>query len=179
VVHIKIMELMMTKRTNLAVAIFLILIGSWFLAIQLYPALKAFAYGAGTWPLSIFGAGALLGILGLLFWVPGMMVPAAVVAGIGGLLYWQNLTGNWASWAYAWALIPGFSGVGTLLSGLLQRRWSVVRAGGWMLLYSLVLFAVFGSFLGGWGLIGQYWPLLLILLGLITLSQNFLHRRAA
>jgi hypothetical protein len=170
---------MMTKRTNLAVAIFLILIGSWFLAIQLYPALKAFAYGAGTWPLSIFGAGALLGILGLLFWVPGMMVPAAVVAGIGGLLYWQNLTGNWASWAYAWALIPGFSGVGTLLSGLLQRRWSVVRAGGWMLLYSLVLFAVFGSFLGGWGLIGQYWPLLLILLGLIILSQNFLHRRVA
>jgi hypothetical protein len=163
----------MTKRANLAAAIFLILIGSWFLAIQFYPALKAFAYGASTWLVSIIGAGALLGVLGLLFWVPGMMVPAAIVAGIGGLLYWQNSTGNWASWAYAWALIPGFSGVGTLLSGLLQRRWGIVRAGGWMLLYSLVLFAVFGSFLGGWGLIGQYWPVPLILLGLIVLGQNF------
>jgi hypothetical protein len=169
----------MTKRANLAVAIFLILIGSWFLAIQLYPVLRAFAYGVGTWPVSIVGAGALLALLGLLFWVPGMMIPAAIVAGTGGLLYWQNATGNWASWAYAWALIPGFSGVGTLLSGLLQRRWGVVRAGGWMLLYSLVLFAVFGSFLGGWGLIGQFWPLLLILLGLVVLSQSFLRQRAA
>lgn len=163
----------MTRRANLAVAFFMILIGSWFLAIQFFPALKVFAYGAGTWPVSIIGAGTLLGILGLLFWAPGMLVPAAVVAGIGSLLYWQNATGDWASWAYAWALIPGFSGVGILLSGLLQRRWGMVQAGGWMLLYSLVLFAVFGSFLGGWGLIGQYWPLLLILLGLIVLGQNF------
>ncbi len=43
-----------------------------------------------------------------------------------------------------------------------------------MLLYSLVLFAVFASFLGGWGLIGQYWPVLLILLGLIFLGVKFL-----
>ena len=86
----------MTKRANLAAAIFLILIGSWFLAIQFYPALKAFAYGPAPGPASIVGAGALLGVLGLLFWVPGMMVPAAIVAGIGGLLYWQNFTGNWA-----------------------------------------------------------------------------------
>jgi hypothetical protein len=173
------LEFKMTKRANLAVAIFLILVGSWFLAIQLYPPLKDFAYGVGTWPVSIIGAGALLGVLGLLCWVPSMLVPAAIVAGVGGLLYWQNATGDWASWAYAWALIPGFSGVGTLLSGLLQRRWSVVRAGGWMLLYSMVLFAVFGSFLGGWGLIGQYWPLGLILLGLIVLAQNILRQRLA
>ncbi len=64
----------------------------------------------------------MLALLGLLFWVPGMIVPAAIVAGVGGLLYWQNATGNWASWAYSWALIPGFSRVGTLLSSLLERR---------------------------------------------------------
>ena len=37
---------------------------------------------------------------------PGMLVPACIVGGIGGMLYWQNLTGDWASWSYSWSLIP-------------------------------------------------------------------------
>ena len=50
---------------------------------------------------------------------PGMAVPAAIVAGIGGILYYQYATKNYASWSYMWTLIPGFVGVGLILAGLL------------------------------------------------------------
>jgi hypothetical protein len=107
-----------------------------------------------------------------------MAVPACIVGGIGGLLYWQNATGNWESWAYAWTLIPGFVGVGIVLSGLLGGdTQQSVRGGAWLILISLVLFTIFGSFLGGLGLLGPYWPVLLIALGLLVLVRSFFRAR--
>jgi hypothetical protein len=162
----------MRTRANIATALTLIAIGAWFLAIELSPVVKAFAYGRGTWPLPIIGIGALLAVLGLLTWTPGMLVPACIVGGIGGLLYWQNATGNWESWAYAWALIPAFAGTGALLAGLLSRRRSGVVGGAWTIFWALVLFAIFASFLGGPVLIGKLWPVLLILLGIVFLARG-------
>jgi ribose/xylose/arabinose/galactoside ABC-type transport system permease subunit len=71
-----------------------------------------------------------------------------------------------------WTLIPGFSGLGTLLAGLLgmEARRSI-QAGAWQVFISLVLFFIFGSFLGGLNLFGAYWPLLLVLLGLLILLR--------
>jgi hypothetical protein len=43
-----------------------------------------------------------------------MAVAACIIGGIGGILYWQSYTGDWASWAYVWTLIPGFSGIGII-----------------------------------------------------------------
>jgi hypothetical protein len=167
----------MKKRSSFAAAIFLIAIGAWFLAIELSPTLKSFAYGLATWPLQIIGIGALLALLALITWSPGLFVPACIVGGIGGLLYWQNATGNWGSWAYAWALIPGFVGVGILLQGLLTGNRKTITGGGWTILNSLVLFAIFGTFLGGLGIVSQYWPVLLIALGVLLFSQGVLRRR--
>jgi hypothetical protein len=108
----------------------------------------------------------LLLVIGVLVRAPGMAVPAALVSGIGGLLYWQNVTGNWESWAYAWTLIPGFVGVGIILAGLIEGHWRVtLRSGGTLVVISLVLFAIFGSFLGGPISLGVYWPVVLIVLG--------------
>ncbi|HPL28540.1 MAG TPA: hypothetical protein PLG21_10845, partial [Anaerolineae bacterium] len=104
----------------------------------------------------------------------GMAVPACIVGGIGGLLYWQNATGRWGSWAYAWALIPGFAGVGLILAGLLRLNWRQVQAGLWQAFISLVVFGIFGSFFGGLGVLGRYWPALLILLGLALMVRAFL-----
>ena len=42
---------------------------------------------------------------------------------------------------------------------------------------SLVLFAIFGAFLGGITILSLYWPVLLILLGLIILAQGFFRKR--
>jgi hypothetical protein len=152
----------------------LILLGAWFLAVQIVPGLDDWF----EWPLLIVGVGALLLVIGLLTGVPGMAVPACIVGGIGGLLYWQFITGNWESWAYAWTLIPGFVGVGIILSGLLGGGFRKgLREGVPAILVSVVLFAVFGSMFGALGILGTYWPALLILLGVWLLVQNLFLRR--
>ncbi|MBN1146900.1 MAG: hypothetical protein JXA78_06575 [Anaerolineales bacterium] len=162
---------------NLILGLALILLGGWFLAVQFFPALNEWIDIDFTWPLIIVGVGVFLLLFGLAFNAPGMAVPACIVGGIGGLLYWQNATGNWESWAYAWALIPGFVGVGVILAGVLEGRLRQALSGGGMLVViSLVLFSIFASFLGGPRLFGMYWPVLLILLGLWMLLRAVLRR---
>jgi hypothetical protein len=168
---------MQTKvRSQLALGLLLILAGAWFFAVQVIPGLGDLF----QWPSILIGFGVLLLVLGLVVNAPGLAIPATIITGIGGLLAWQNATGHWESWAYAWALIPGFVGVGIVLMGALEgtlaNRW---REGGTLILISLIMFAIFGSFLGGLGTFGPYWPLLLVVLGLILLGQSLLGRRQA
>ncbi len=158
-------------------ALALILLGVALLVVQLVPGLAAWVGGERGWPLIVVAVGALLLVIGLAAGAPGMAVPACIVAGVGALLYWQNLTGNWASWAYAWTLVPGFVGVGVALAGALGGRWRQVRAGLWQVLISLILFGIFASFLGGPALVGRYWPALLIVLGLLLMVRVLLHPR--
>jgi hypothetical protein len=166
------------RRSNLVAGLLLILLGVWFMAVQFVPELRAWMDIEYAWPLIIVGVGVLLLVVGLLTGAPAMAVPACIVGGIGGLLYWQNATGNWESWAYMWTLIPGFVGVGVVLSALLGGETRQTLSGGaWLILISLVLFAVFGSFLGGLGLLGPYWPVLLIALGLLALLRPLLRSR--
>src|SRR5512133_168122 len=158
------------RRSSAVAGLILILLGGLFLIGQLFPGLWNWV-GAYSWPLIVVAAGVLLLVLGLVFRAPGLVVPACIVGGVGCLLYWQNATNNWESWAYAWALIPGFVGVGTVLLGLLNRDRRTAGGGLWLILISLVLFAVFGSFLGGFNFLGAYWPVLVILLGVLALVR--------
>lgn len=166
------------RRSNLVVGVILLLVGAWFLAVQFVPELGDLVNIEFSWPFIVIGVGLLLFVLGLLIGVPEMAVPACIVGGIGGLLYWQNATGRWESWAYAWTLIPGFVGVGIILTGLLKGRMrKALVEGGGALVTSLVLFAIFSSFLGGVNLFGDYWPVLLILLGVWVLIRAMLRPR--
>jgi hypothetical protein len=168
------------RRSNLAFGILLLLVGGWFLAVQLVPDLGAWVEAYFDWPFFVIGAGVLLLVVGILTGVPGMAIPASIVSGVGGLLYWQNATGNWASWAYAWTLIPGFAGVGTVIMGLLgENRRRSIQEGIQAIIISLVLFAVFSSFLGGQRLLGAYWPVLIILLGVWLLLRPMFGSRKA
>ena len=54
----------MKNRANIATALILIAVGGWFLAIELFPPLKAFAYGSATWPIPILGIAGLLALVG-------------------------------------------------------------------------------------------------------------------
>jgi hypothetical protein len=166
----------MKNKGSIIAAFILIAIGSWFLSIELVPGLKEFAYDTHNWPINVIGIGVLFALAALVSWTPGLMIPACIIAGIGGLLYWQNLTGNWTTWAYAWALIPGFVGVGILLAGLMQRDRRTLTGGGWTIFNSMVLFIIFGAFLGGGEQVFQFWPVLLIVLGVIMLGRGFLRR---
>jgi hypothetical protein len=167
----------MRNRGNIATALVLIGIGAWFLAIQISPNIEAFAYGAATWPLPIIGIGAFLALVGLLTWAPGMFIPACIVSGVGGLLWYQNTTGNWESWAYAWALIPGFVGLGILITGLFTHSRGATQTGFWMAFISALVFSIFGAFLGGSALVGNFWPVLVIALGVYILLRGFFKPR--
>ena len=105
-----------------------------------------------------------------------LAVPGSIVTTVGLILLYQNLTGHWASWAYAWALIfPTSVGVGIAIAGIWGDDPRAVRTGTIMAAVGVVVFLVFGVFfelvlnlgglrsgaLGGWLL-----PLLLVGAGL-------------
>lgn len=160
---------------------FLILLGVFFLAAQWVPGFREWlgplSWERG-WPLVNVGVGLLLLIIGMVQRVPEMAVPFAVLSGLGLLLYWQNLTGNWHTWSYLWTLIPGFVGIGIILAGVMgDKPRRSLRQGTTLIFISLILLAIFGSLLGGVQIFGPYWPVLLIALGLWTLAQGALRRR--
>jgi hypothetical protein len=129
------------------------------------------------WPMIIIAVGAGLFLLGLIIRSPAMSVPAAIVAGIGGILYYQNRTGEWGSWSYMWALIPGFVGLGMVVGSLLGAKELKIADGIRQMVISLVLFLIFGAFFGGFRGLGQYWPVLLIGAGVILLILYFIPKR--
>ena len=172
-----------SQRSALVGGVLLIALGIIFLIGQAAPGMWSWV-NAFSWPLFVVGAGLLLLIIGVLTNTPGMAVPACIVGGIGLLLYWQNKTGDWASWSYAWALIPGFVGIGTIVTGLWQGKWADVRGGLWLIAISAILFVVFGSLLGGLfggslGILAQWWPLALIAVGVLSLIDYVARRRTA
>jgi hypothetical protein len=167
-----------SRRSSLAFGVILIVIGAFFLAFQLMPGLREWVNWENAWPLIVVGVGVALFIGAIVGGESGMAVPATIVGGIGCLLWWQNATGNWDSWAYAWALIPGFVGVGIIISGLLGGQFrSALTGGGWLIVISLVLFFIFGSFFGGFDQLGAYWPVLLIGLGVLILLRPLFRAR--
>ena len=164
------------KKGNLTGGLLLILLGVWFLAVQLIPQLSAWT--AGKWSLIIIGVGVIFLIVSILNNVPGLSIPAFIIGGLGGLFYYQNVTGDWGSWAYAWTLIPGFVGVGLLFFSV-QAKDKGTRIAGFILLFiSAALFFAFGSFLGAPKQIIQYWPIMLIILGANSMFRAiFGHRK--
>jgi hypothetical protein len=169
------------KRKTIAGGLVLILLGIFYLLIQ-FNVFPGFVFDAGEhWPFFIIGVGVVLFLVGLVTLTPDMMVPACVVGGIGALLLWQNTYNVWESWAYAWTLIPGFSAVGMFLAFLLGGRDRYpLSATIDTLLTSLILFGIFGAAFGafrGMGEVEKYWPLLLILAGVLILVRGFIRRR--
>lgn len=166
-----------SRRSGLVGGLILIVVGGVFLAAQFVPGLKALFRAADSWPLIVIGVGFVMLVLALALNTPPLAVPGCIVGGIGCLLFYQNATGNWESWAYAWTLIPGFVGLGVTLATLMQAGSKKdLSAGLWLMLISLIAFVVFGSFLG-LGRFSPYWPVLLVLGGLVILGQTLFGRR--
>lgn len=167
-----------TQRTRVGAGLVLVLVGAVLLAVRFFPELRPWLGGAGGWPLLVIGLAIVLFVVGLSTWTPGTVAAGCFFGGLGGLLYYQNLTGDWKSWAFAWTLLPGFSGVGTIAAGLMggqPRR--ALSAGLWQILISLLLFAIFALVLRGPNLLGAYWPILVIALGVILLVRTLFRSR--
>lgn len=169
---------MTQNRSNLVLGLLLIVVGGWLIATRQVPALQEWLDDNFIWPMYTIGAGLLILLIGLFTGNPGMAVPASIVAGIGGILYYQEVNRDYSSWSYMWALIPGFVGVGEILTGLLgdNTRPNLSR-GMRKIVISAVLFLVFATLFGGLSILGTYGaPILIILLGLYILARGFLRR---
>jgi len=158
----------MKRRSSIVGGIILIILGVLFLVKEIAPQYFQF----WDWPFVIIGLGLVFLIWALLSGSGGLAVPGAIIGGIGGILYYQNLTGNWESWSYIWSLIPGFVGVGVILGGLIDRNVrETLSAGLTLIIISGILFFAFGSAFGLRYDLARYWPVLLIALGLISLVR--------
>ena len=167
---------MRQNRSSLFLGLLLILVGGWMIFTNQVPAVQEWLDANFIWPMWTIGAGVLILLIGLFTGAPGMAIPASIVAGIGGILYYQEVHNDFTSWSYMWTLIPGFVGVGTVLAGLLgeNTRRNLAR-GLRLLIISAVLFLAFGTFLGGLTILGDYGaPILIILLGVYVLARGFM-----
>lgn len=167
---------MRQNRSSLALGLILLIIGGWLLVTRQVPSIQEWLSSHSTGSIYTIGAGLLILLIGLITNAPGMAVPASIVAGIGGILYFQEVNGTYSSWSYMWTLIPGFVGVGSILAGLLgENTRRNFRSGFRLIIISMVMFLIFGSFLGGLDVLGPYGlPIILILLGLYVLGRGFM-----
>lgn len=123
------------------------------IALLLLPQLNV-DFGRVGWPLFIIVPGVVMLAIGLLqSFGPGLAIGGTIVTLTGLLLLFQSLTGLYATWAYAWALVsPTGSGIGMFLYGARSRSAALMRSGSWQIVTGLAIFAV--GFLFFEGLIG-------------------------
>ena len=76
---------MRQNRSNLFLGVLLILIGGWLVVTRQVPAVQAWLDANFTWPMWTISAGLLVLLIGLFTGAPGMAIPAAIIAGIGGI----------------------------------------------------------------------------------------------
>ncbi len=170
------------NRTQLVLGLLLILVAGWLIATRIKPDLANILHLTFEWPMWVMLAGAALLVIGLLVGASDMAVPACIVAGIGGILYYQNATGNWGSWAYMWTLIPGFVGIGQILSGIIGGNFMAnLREGLRLLFICAVLFTIFATFFNAWTIFGSfsaYVPVvLLFVLGIWLIVRGIIRRK--
>ncbi len=141
--------------------------------------LLMFAGPGLLWPLFILVPGVLLLIPAFTGGATGAAVfaiPGMLVAGTGALLLWQNITGYWSSWAYAWTLYGVFLGMAFMLMGQKLPSRELHAVGRGFVQVSLAIFTVLALFLelvlGLSGFGGTTGAIMLILLGTALLLWN-------
>jgi hypothetical protein len=173
------------SRSSLVLGGALILVGIALLVAQLV----GVDLGRVGWPFFIIVPGVVVLILGL--WLGGSAGEGASVLGsmittVGLILLYQNSTGHWATWAYAWALVaPTSIGVGQFLFGTVHGQGKLVRSGLDTMLAGVGIFVVLGLFfelvigLSGFNVRGGdiILPAVLIGLGLLLLIRNLFKYR--
>jgi hypothetical protein len=172
----------MKRRGSFTFGFLLILLGAWFLAVQFIPGIGDWMEQVADWPVWVIGPGLIFIAAGLISGVFELMIPGSIISGIGLILYYQNTTGDYQSWSYAWALIIIFVGIGIFLANLFKGKvGKAFEEGGPPMMTGLIMFLIFGSIFramfGQSPLLGDYWPVLLMVVGLWLLIRPFFRRR--
>ncbi len=112
----------------LAVGLGLIILGVLFLLGAIF---RVDVWGA-LWPFFIIVPGLLFFVAMVSIGRPGapLAVPGSIITTVGLILFFQNVTGLWSTWAYAWALIfPTSVGIGIAIAGLWSDDTRALRGG--------------------------------------------------
>jgi hypothetical protein len=137
-----------------------------------------------SWPLLVIVPGVVLLVSAFLV-APerglALAIPGAVVTTVGLILAYQQTTGHWESWAYAWALIPTGIGLALAVYGTVRAERDMVPTGLRMAAIGAVLFVA-----GAWFFetifesgrapldLGAWWPAVLIGAGVVLLGSAVL-----
>jgi hypothetical protein len=122
-------------------------------ALLLLTRLTDISLGGDAWPLWLVVPG--VACLVASFALPrrqglGLAIAGAIVMTVGLILWVQETTDAYATWAYAWALVaPTAPGVGTFLFGAVKGDGELVRNGLRSTVVGLALFAGFALFFEG------------------------------
>jgi len=129
-----------TANSGLAVlGALLVVFGVVFLVQQL----AGEAFGDQWWPFVVLAPGVALLTVGLVVPNAGMIIGGSVVSTVALVLLYQNTTGQWATWAYAWALVgPVASGIGSMIAGWRTDNRTMVRGGAKTAGIGLILFVI-------------------------------------
>ncbi len=107
----------------------------------------------------------------------GLAIPGSIITGTAVLMFIQNVTGYWESWAYAWTLYGVFLGVGFVIMANVLGDDKLASLGRSFMLFGLMAFGAFGFFfeviIGLGGLKGGWWAWLLIAAGILILVRSF------
>ncbi len=134
------------ERNTRALGLLLLAVGAWILVARFIH----IDVEAWLWPFWIIVPGGLIMALGFRDTHrsnEGLVTFGSIVAVTGIILFIQNITGQWQSWAYAWALLfPGSIGLGQYLWGKRAGDVTEVHKGEKTMQVALVLFVAFGLF---------------------------------
>ncbi len=166
-----------SNRGTMIAGLVLVVLGGVFFALNLIPGIDA----AKTWPL-------ILVVTGIGFCLPafiwyksretlaGLFIPGCIFLVLGGIFLFNTLTGIWEIWAIAWMLIPASVGLGLIVSADVGK-WdkSVKQVGGWLLVVSMSLFALFAAMFSNI-VIKSIGAGILVATGLIMLIRSFIKK---
>jgi len=179
---------MSIKRVSgsLVGGIILIVLGLLFLFGQIF---RGFPFLSYLWPFIIIGFGGLffVGMLAGGKSLAGLAIPGTIISGLGLMMFIQNLTGYWQSWAYSWTVILVLVGLGIFIMGLYTEDTHRRQAGLRVMRVGAILFIIFGGFFEmiftafrPYGIQQYLFPLLLVALGaylVVVRSGLFSSRR--
>ena len=106
------------------------------------------------WPVLLIG-------LSLFFLIPalvgrqhrrlraGMVIPGAILAGLGGALLYTSLTDRWSAWTYLWSVLPFSFGLGMYAAGWIADAPAFKWIGAGIAAGGVVAYLVFATAFGG------------------------------
>jgi hypothetical protein len=171
--------------SSMALGVVLVVVGIFALGVVVF-GVDLTQYG---WPLFVIIPGLTLLVVGFVGGGVGASVPGGIVTMLGLVLAYQSSSGDWASWAFAWALVaPGGVGLGLYLQALRDRDAVMLRRGRTLIFIAALIFMIgfvfFESILGisgtDYGIFGKAaLPGLLIVIGIILLVRSIQRTRQA